>query len=53
MIQRIGGPTLKRGASTDDDTAVHDWANLPQGTQTEYLDGSLHDAHIVSIQSDC
>lgn len=52
MIQRVGGPTLKRGPNTDDDTAVLDWAHLPQGTQTEYLDASLHDAHIVSIRSD-
>src|SRR5438477_10223839 len=52
MIQRQGSPTLKRGPTTDDDTAVLDWANLPQGAQTEYLDASLHDAHVVSIRSD-
>jgi hypothetical protein len=52
MIQREGGPTLKRGPTTDDETAVVDWANLPQGAQTEYLDASLHDAHVVSIRSD-
>jgi hypothetical protein len=52
MIQREGSPSLKRGPTTDDDTAVLDWANLPQGVQTEYLDASLHDAHVVSIRSD-
>jgi hypothetical protein len=52
MIQREGGPRLKRGPTADEDTAVLDWANLPQGAQTEYLDASLHDAHVVSIQSD-
>jgi uncharacterized protein YbdZ (MbtH family) len=51
MIQREGGPTLKRGPTTDDDTPVVDWANLPQGTAIEYLDASLHDAHVVSIRS--
>jgi hypothetical protein len=52
MIQRKGGPTLKRGPTTDDDTAVPAWANLPQDTKTEYLDAPLHDAEVVSIQSD-
>lgn len=52
MIQREGGPSLKRGPITDDDTAVLDWANLPQSAQTEYLDASLHDAEVVSIRSD-
>lgn len=52
MIQREGGPSLKRGPTAGDDTAVLDWANLPQGAQTEYLDASLHDAEVVSIQSD-
>jgi len=52
MVQREGGPTLKRGPATDDDTVVVDWANLPQGTPTEYLDLTMHDAHVVSIQSD-
>lgn len=52
MIQREGGPTLKRGPTTDDDTDVLDWTNLPQGTRTEYLDASLHDAEVVSIRSD-
>jgi len=52
MIQREGGPRLKRGPTTDDDIALVDWANLPQGTPTEYLDASLHDAHVVSVQSD-
>jgi hypothetical protein len=46
MIQREGAPTLKRGPTTDDDTAIADWANLPQGTLTEYLDASLHDAEV-------
>jgi len=52
MTQREGGPTVKSGPTADDDTAVLDWANLPQGTQTEYLDAPLHDAHVVSIRSD-
>jgi hypothetical protein len=52
MIQREGGPTLKRGSTADDETDVLDWANLPQGTRTEYLDASLHDAKVVSIRSD-
>jgi hypothetical protein len=52
MIQREGSPTLKRGPTTDDDTAIVDWANLPQGTLTEHLDASLHDAEVVSIRSD-
>ena len=52
MIQRIGAPTLKRGPTADDDTAVVDWVNLPQGTLTEYLDAPLHDAEIVLIRSD-
>src|SRR5690348_13428857 len=52
MMQRVGSPTLKRGPTIDDDTAVLDWANLPQGAQAEYLDASLHDACIVSIRSD-
>ena len=52
MIQREGAPTLKRGPTADDDTAIADWANLPQGTLTEYLDASLHDAEVVSIRSD-
>jgi len=52
MTQREGGPTVKRGPTADDNTAVLDWANLPQGTQTEYLDASLHDAHVISIRSD-
>jgi hypothetical protein len=52
MIQREGTPALKRGPTTDDDTVVLDWANLPQGTLTEYLDATLHDAEIVSIRSD-
>ncbi len=51
MIQRIGGPTLKRGP-TNDDTPVADWANLPQGAVTEYLDAWLHDACVESIRSD-
>jgi hypothetical protein len=51
MIQREGAPTLKRGPSTDDDAAVADWVNLPQGSVTEYLDASLHDAKVVSIRS--
>ena len=52
MIQREGSPALKRGPTTDDDTAVRDWANPPQGAETEHLDASLHDAHVVSIRSD-
>lgn len=36
----------------NDEAAIVDWANLPQGTVTEYLDQSLHDAHVVSIRSD-
>ena len=52
MIQREGTPTLKRGPNTHDNTAIVDWANLPQDTLTEYLDLSLHDAHVVSIRSD-
>ena len=52
MIQREGAPTLKRGPTVDDDTAVADWVNLPQGTLTEDLDASLHDAEVVSIRSD-
>ncbi|HKW34886.1 MAG TPA: hypothetical protein VJN92_17885 [Candidatus Acidoferrum sp.] len=52
MIHREGSSTVKRGPATDDDNAVLDWANLPQGTQTEYLDASLHDAEVVSIRSD-
>ena len=52
MMQRIGSPTLKRGPTSDDDTAVPDWANLPQGVAMEYLDASLHDAWVVSIRSD-
>ena len=52
MIQREGSPTLKRGPTTDDDTFIVDWANLPQGTITEYLDASLHDAEVFSIRSD-
>ncbi|HEX4076381.1 MAG TPA: hypothetical protein VHX49_13350 [Candidatus Acidoferrales bacterium] len=52
MIQRIGSPTVKRGPTSDDDTAVADWANLPEGAVTEYLDASLHDAEVVSIRSD-
>jgi len=52
MMQRVGSPTVKRGPTIDDDTAVLDWANLPQGAQAEYLDASLHDACIVSIRSD-
>jgi hypothetical protein len=51
MMQRVGSPTLKRGPTSDDDTAIVDWANLPQGVITEYLD-ALHDAHVVSIRSD-
>ena len=45
-------PNSKKGPTTDDDTAIVDWANLPQGTVTEYLDASLHDAHVVSIRSE-
>jgi hypothetical protein len=52
MIQREGTPTLKRGPTTDGDKAIVDWANLPHGTLTEYLDMSLHDAEVVSIRSD-
>jgi hypothetical protein len=52
MIQRIGAPTLKRGPTADDDTAVVDWVNLPQDTLTEYLDAPLHDAEVVLIRSD-
>ena len=52
MIQREGAPTLKRGPTTDDDTAIADWTNLHHGALTEYLDVSLHDAEIVSIRSD-
>jgi hypothetical protein len=52
MIQREGAPSLKRGPTVDDDAAVGDWVNLPQGTLTEYLDASLHDAEAVSIRSD-
>jgi hypothetical protein len=52
MIQRIGAPTLKRGPTAEDDTAVVDWVNLPQGTLTEYLDAPLHDAEVVLIRSD-
>src|SRR5271156_1842261 len=52
MIEREGAPTLKRGSTIDDDAPVVDWTNLPQETITEYLDASLHDAHIVSIRSD-
>ena len=52
MIYRIGSPTLKRGPISDDDTSIVDWANLPQDVITEYLDASLHDAHVVSIRSD-
>ena len=52
MVQRIGGPTLKRGPTTDDGTPVADWANLPQGAVPEYLDAWLHDACVESIRSD-
>jgi hypothetical protein len=52
MVQREGGATLKRGPNTPDEVALFDWANLPSGVVTEYLDASLHDAHVVSIQSD-
>ncbi|HEX4001901.1 MAG TPA: hypothetical protein VHX36_04590 [Candidatus Acidoferrales bacterium] len=51
-MQREGAPTLKRGPTTDDDVAILDWSNLPQGAQIEYLDVSLHDACVVSIRSD-
>jgi hypothetical protein len=51
MMQRTGGPALKR-EPTSDDTPVADWANLPQGAVTEYLDAWLHDACAVSIRSD-
>jgi hypothetical protein len=52
MIQREGGPTLKRGPNTEYDESIVDWANLPQGVLAEHLDISLHDAEVVSIQSD-
>jgi hypothetical protein len=52
MIQRIGSPAVKRGPASDDHIAVADWANLPQGAVTEYLDASLHDAEVVSVRSD-
>ena len=52
MTQREGAPTLKRGPTAADDTAVEDWVNLPQGALTEYLDAPLHDGEIVSFRSD-
>lgn len=52
MVQREGGPTVKRGSTTGDDSPAVDWAYLPQGAETEDLDASLHDAHVVSIRSD-
>jgi hypothetical protein len=51
-MQREGSPTVKRGPTTGDDAALLDWANLPQGAETEYLDAPLHDAHVVSIRSE-
>jgi len=52
MTRREGAPTLKRGPTAADDTAVEDWVNLPQGALTEYLDAPLHDGEIVSFRSD-
>jgi hypothetical protein len=52
MVQREGSPTLKRGPAADDEVAVIDWANLPSDVEVEYLDASLHDAHVILIQSD-
>lgn len=36
----------------NDDGAVLDWVNLPVGTRQECLWDSLHDAELLSIQSD-
>jgi hypothetical protein len=36
----------------NDDGAVIDWMNLPAGTPQESLGNSLHDADLLSIQSD-
>jgi len=51
VIERQGGSNLKRGPNFEDGRIIADWANLPDTATVEILDASLHDAHVVSIES--